>query len=101
MSARHPWRVTFVAALCLVAVLTAACGTSISSNSSSNTPIQVGAAVGRTGYLSAVDSPLASGIQLAANTVNTRGESTGTSSTSTSSTWRRSRPRASPRRTSC
>ena len=73
MSARHPWRATFVAALCLVAVLTAACGTSISSNSSSNTPIQVGAAVGRTGYLSAVDSPLATGIQLAANTVNSQG----------------------------
>ncbi|MBO0691143.1 MAG: ABC transporter substrate-binding protein [Candidatus Dormibacteraeota bacterium] len=73
MRARHPLRASLVAALCLAAVLIASCGTSISSNSSSNAPIQVGAAVGRTGYLAAVDSPLASGIQLAANYVNSQG----------------------------
>ncbi len=61
----------------MAATLLAACGSSSSSNSSaasqSKAPIQLGVAVGLTGYLAADDVPFSEGVKLAAAALNAHG----------------------------
>lgn len=66
-----------VTSLACATVLLAACGSSsssgTSSTSSSKTPINIGVAVGLTGYLASDDVPFSEGVKLAAAAINAKG----------------------------